>query len=104
MTDPDRQPYRWKFLVALLAAVAVVAPAVNDWLESQRGAERASAVEQVVRQARTNLDEARWLVRRHQVLFENGLIDRAALDESRYTLEYANARLGIALEQLAQGE
>ena len=88
----------------MLAAAAVVAPAVNDWRESERGTERALAVEQVVRQARTNLDEAQWLVQRHQVLFENGLIDRAALDESRYTLEHANAQLGMALEQLAQGE
>jgi multidrug resistance efflux pump len=104
-TDTSMFPkYRWKFLVALIATAAVAAPTVNDWRGSQGSAERAPAVEQVARQARANLDEARWLVRRHQVLFENGLIDRAALEESRNTLEYANAQFRMALEQLAQRE
>jgi multidrug resistance efflux pump len=105
MADTSLFPrYRWKFLVALLAAVAVAAPAVNYCRRSQAAVESAPAVKQVVQQARANLDQARWLLRRHEVLFENGLSDRAALEESRNTLEYANAQLGMALEQFAQGE
>jgi multidrug resistance efflux pump len=82
--------FRWQLLAALLAAVAAdtILPVP------------VSVAEKTFRQAQANLDQARSLLRRNQILFENGVIDETALAESRQTIAVADVLVKLAHQQL----
>ncbi len=118
MTDsPLILKHGWKLVAVLLAAMVVAALTVRGWRDFVQSAVAGSHVEtsqridvgsqvtgKTFRQAQANLDKARSLLRRNQVLFENGLISEAALEESRKTIDVADAQARMAQGQLARGE
>jgi HlyD family secretion protein len=61
---------------------------------------QAPVAEQALRQAQTNLDNARSQLRRNQDLFQQGFIGEAALDDTRKAVELADAQLRSAQKQL----
>ena len=56
--------------------------------------------EQTLRQAQTNLDNARSQQRRNEDLFQKGFVGEAALDEARRAVELADAQMRTAQKQL----
>ena len=61
---------------------------------------QAPVAEQTQRQARVNLDNAQSTLRRNQELFQQNFIGEAALDDSRKTVELADAQLRSAQKQV----
>jgi HlyD family secretion protein len=61
---------------------------------------QAPVAEQGLRQAQTNLDNARSQLRRNQDLFQQGFIGEAALDDSRKAVDLADAQVRSTQKQL----
>ncbi len=61
---------------------------------------QAPVAEQALRQAQSNLDNARASYQRNQNLFQQGFIGQAALDDSRKATELADAQARSAQKQL----
>jgi biotin carboxyl carrier protein len=102
--------HAWKITFMLLLALAVVALAVQWWLGPQVAAEtvarrdfvqtivasgrvQAPVAEQALRQAETNLDNAKSQLRRNEELFQKGFIGQAALDDSHKAVDLADAQV-----------
>jgi HlyD family secretion protein len=60
----------------------------------------APVAEQALRQAQTNLDNARSQLRRNQDLFKQGFIGEAALEDTRKAVDLADAQVRSAQKQL----
>jgi HlyD family secretion protein len=61
---------------------------------------QAPVAEQALRQAQTNLDNARSQLRRNQDLFQQGFIGEAALDDTRKAVDLADAQVRSTQKQL----
>ena len=61
---------------------------------------QAPVAEQTLRQGQANLDNARSILKRNEELYQKGFIGEAALEDSRKTLELADAQMRSAQKQV----